>query len=1000
MFVESISEMMVQGALLAQSGGEMVAGSGVEAATDGADAPAAESSNIVFGVVMFFASIIVPFVLGAVLAGLLKMKEYGSRFGFILFALWLGLLPFIQQLTGGKPLSDAIRLGIDLAGGTNLIYQVDTEQAAMLEKEIDAQTMDRMVGAIGRRINPSGTEEVTVRRVGADRIEVIVPGADQDKTESIKSSITRLGSLEFAVAANPQEHPSIISQARDLPNNARDLKNADGQTIAIWRPITPGREGEVGLDQYTVTRPVGDGEEAGLEMLLIVNPFENRRLTGRLLKRAYETIAETGSVVGFTFNERGGLLMQQLTSEYQPKEGSGYRNRLAIMLDDELYSAPTINDVIGSNGQISGDFDSKELQALINVLNAGALDVPLIETPVSEFSVSPLLGIDVQQKGKMAILIAAGAVFVFMLVFYRTAGVVADICLLMNIVLVLGVMSLIQATFTLPGLAGLVLTIGMAVDANVLIFERMREEKEKGSSLRLSIQQGFNKAFSTIVDANVTTLIVAIVLFQIGSDQVRGFAVTLFIGIVMSMFTALYVGRTIFELLEKKRVIKSLPMMSIVSKTNIQFLSFRGLATIVSAVLIIGGMAAFFTRGENNLDIDFRGGTMVTFRTAGEAPSVDEARAALGPNFESGMSLEQLTVADPDGSAATLYRLRTTDTNEEAVAAAVAKSFEGGQYELTRQKADFGEVTSTTEGLSATATVDTPMTTALLKNVVADALVAFDSSAYSDADDFISVEAVGDESNDAKATEFKISTTPDVSSEALGKAFETVNEEFAASPFFDEVNSFDSAVAGETQQYAIAAMLISLVAIVAYIWIRFQSITFGLAAVAALIHDVLVVLGLVAVAGYLSQTPVGAALLLNDFKINLPMIAAFLTIVGYSLNDTIVVFDRIREVRGKRPWVDVDIVNTSLNGTLSRTLLTSLTTLIVVAILYVIGGEGIHGFAFCLVLGVLVGTYSSIYVASPVLLWLMDRERKAAEARKNRPREGGAGKRVPAAPSA
>lgn len=984
MLGESLTQMMLHAAILGQDEAAAIATEAAEKTAEGAAAPDV-TGQVAMALAIVAASIIIPFVIGGVIASALRLKEYSTKFGVILFAAWLGLMPFVEQIVGGNPVSNAIRLGIDLAGGTNLIYQVDREKTEALEKDLDAATMDRMVGAITRRINPSGTEEVTVRRVGADRIEVIVPGADQEKTEAIKRRLTRLGSLEFAVAANRAQHEAIIGQAERMPNEKRDLKNTDGQTIAKWRPIKPGRESEIGTDQYRVTRTVGEGEDARTELLLVVEPQENRRITGRLLKKAGESFQDSGPVVTFTFNQRGGLLMQRLTGKYQHREGSGYHDLLTILLDDEVFSAPRINGVIGDSGIIEGVDTPKERKDLIDVLNAGALEVPLVQSPVSEFTVSPLLGIDVQQKGKTAIMIAAAGVFVFMLVFYRTAGVVADICLLLNIVMVLGVMSLIQATFTLPGLAGLVLTIGMAVDANVLIFERMREEKDKGSSLRLSIQQGFSKAFSTIVDANVTTLIVAIVLFQIGSDQVRGFAVTLFIGIVMSMFTALYVGRAFFEVLEKKRWIKNLSMMSIVPKTDINFLSGRGIATIVSAILIVGGMAAFFSRGEDNLDIDFRGGTMVTFRTEGDAPDVEAARSALEPNFETGISLERLEVTDPDGSTAVLYRLRTTDTNEQNVSAAVAKSFEGSQFELIRQSAEFGDIEQGEKGLTATADVTSPMTPGLLKNYIADALMAVDATLYAEADDLIAVDAVGDKSDDAKATSFAIASTPDIASDDLAKALAAVDDEFGASPFFDEVNSFDAAVAGETQQYAIVAMLVSLVAIVAYIWIRFQSITFGLAAVAALIHDVLVVLGAVAIAGILSSTPVGPMLLLNDFKINLPMIAAFLTIVGYSLNDTIVVFDRIREVRGKRPHLDLKIVNTSLNGTLSRTLLTSLTTFIVVLILYVIGGEGIHGFAFCLVLGVLVGTYSSIYVASPVLLWLMDRERKAAEARKKAP---------------
>ena len=243
---------------------------------------------------------------------------------------------------------------------------------------------------------------------------------------------------------------------------------------------------------------------------------------------------------------------------------------------------------------------------------------------------------------------------------------------------------------------------------------------------------------------------------------------------------------------------------------------------------------------------------MVTFRTEGQAPTVDEARSALEPNFETGISLERLEVTDPDGTAAILYRLRTTDTNEEHVSAQVAKSFEGSKYELIRQSAEFGEVETGESGSSTSVTVSSPMTPGLLENYIADGLKAADETRYAEAEDLVSVEATGDESDDAKATTFSISTTPDVDGADLTKAFATVNEEFGASPFFDEVNSFDSAVAGETQQYAIVAMLVSLVAIVAYIWIRFQSITFGLAAVAALVHDVLVVLGMVAIAGFLS----------------------------------------------------------------------------------------------------------------------------------------------------
>ena len=982
--------MSLATAALSQGGESVSAGGGTPTldAPAVAQAAAADDSGMAAGVILLIiiASFVVPLVLGSVLAKALRMREYAGRFGLIMFATWLGLAPFIFALARGESLKDTIRLGIDLAGGTNLIYEVDREELEKLDKTVDADTMNQMVGAIIRRINPSGTEEVTVRSVGGDgaanRIEVIVPGADTDKTESIKRSIVRLGSLEFAIIATTPDHGPIAQQAQNVE---RDLKNSEGNVIAIWRPITPGREDEVGVGSPYVSRVVTRDGEPVTEVLLIVNPRRDRRITGRLLRRSQEQISERGAVVGFSLNQQGGVLMQRLTDEYKAVTGRGYKHRLAILLDNQVYSAPTINSVIGEQGQIEGVGNPQERRELINVLNAGALEVPLAEEPVSEFTVSPLLGADVQEKGRTAILLAAAVVFVFMLVYYRAAGVVADICLVLNIILVLGVMSLIEATFTLPGLAGLVLTIGMAVDANVLIFERIREERAKGSSLRLSIQQGFGKAFSTIVDANVTTLITAVVLYMIGSDQVRGFAVTLFIGIVMSMFTSLYVGRVIFDVLERKGLIKDLSMTSLVSKTKLDFLSLRSIAGVVSAVLIVGGLISFFTRGRDNYDIDFRGGSMVTFRFEDEHPEVDVARGLLEPEFaDTGMSLEELSVEDETtGEVEALYRLRTTEENEEKVARQISEAFDGSEYNLIKQTLATTDVQSSGEGedevRTTTATFGTPISPALARTLVADAVAERDANLAEFAADAVSVEAI-DPDAAGRSTRFEVTVDGEVPADTLTASLASLGDTFADEPFFEEVNSFASAVAGETRTAAILAMIVSLVAIVAYIWIRFQRITFGLAAVVALVHDVLVVLGMVAVASYLSGNALGDVLGLSDFKINLPMIAAFLTIVGYSLNDTIVVFDRIREVRGKNPALTVDMVNTSLNQTLSRTLLTSLTTFIVVIILYALGGEGIHGFAFCLLLGVIVGTYSSIYVASPVLLWLMNRDNKVAVA--------------------
>lgn len=957
-----------------------------------------KASSGVSGLTIFLillAVFVLPFVLGAVIARALKLKEFSQKIGLVLFTAIIAATPFVWQITHGHDWRDAIRLGIDLAGGSNMVFEVDQARS---EKELSNEVMDQMVGAIGRRINPSGTEEVTVRKVGQNRIEVIVPGADSEDVQRIKSLITRLGSLEFDIVANRRDHPQIVRMAMEA--KGKDIRDKEGRVIASWRAVNSDEP--FSTRDEMVVRPFTrkDGTQ-GEEVLVIIEPNEERRVTGKYLVRARQSTDQNGApAVAFTFNARGGTLFSQLTSKNRPSK-DGFERHLAVLLDGKVHSAPSVQGTISSEGQITGRFTQKEIADLLNVLNAGALEVPLKPEPVSEFSISPLLGVDVQEKGKQAIIIAAVAVIVFMLIYYRFAGLVANICLTLNLLLVMGSMSFIDATFTLPGLAGLVLTIGMAVDANVLIFERIREEKNRGSSLRMAINNGFSRAFTTIVDANLTTLIVAVVLYIIGTDQVRGFAVTLFIGIVMSMFTALYVGRLVFDIFERKRWISDLKMMSIVGATSIDFIGKKMIAGMVSLALIVIGMGVVVARGADNLDIDFTGGTMVTFEFENKQ-DIDEVRNSLQDEFGSSITLEQLELSNDPSSEGRFFRLRTTmnDADQENTGKKATdnirdllnKAFDGTDHKLRKVTMQYGDVKQLTGSEDSPAGSEVELTfsgdlkPSTVENYLKEAIASIEVDGAAKYERIPEFQLKGISAEEKKAEEgakgapeperYKKMTAqfgPDLVVADLKTALAEMQNVMATTAVLDEVNSFDSSVAGEMQESALLAMLISLVAIVAYIWFRFQRITFGLAAVVALVHDVLVVLGLVALGAYLSNTALGPLMGLTDFKINLPMIAAFLTIVGYSLNDTIVVFDRIREVRGKNPALTNSMVNESLNQTLSRTLLTSLTTLIVVLILYAIGGEGIHGFAYCLVLGVIVGTYSSIFIASPALLWLMNR---------------------------
>ncbi|MFQ5732787.1 MAG: protein translocase subunit SecD, partial [Planctomycetaceae bacterium] len=922
----------------------------------------------------------------------------------------------------------AFRVGIDLGGGTNLVYQV----VATPDKPITAEAMDQMVGAVKRRLDPAGTEEITVRKVGSDRIEVIIPRADPEVVEEKKRLMTRLGSLEFAMLANRRDHQDIISRA-EMPGVERDIRNPTKDYIeASWRDVGVGPDGkpkDVHKGGDVVFRKNPNNQN--IEQFLVVFEPPGRRVLGKYLTRAYPTTDENARpAVGFNFNTRGASRFSRLTGDNLPGQ-DGFRRRLAILLDDQIHSAPSIEAQIQGRGIIHGSFTIEEIEELVNVLNAGALALPFKTnpatgkpTPISEQTISPLLGADVQKKGKFAILAAVAAVFVFMLVYYRFSGVVANLCLVLNLLLVMGAMAFIDAAFTLPGLAGIVLTIGMAVDANVLIFERIREETARGSSLRMAIQNGFARAFTTIVDANLTTLITAVVLYMIGTDQVRGFAVTLFIGIVLSMFTALYFGRMIFDICERKRWIRRLKMNSLVGTTHWNFTGKQRLCGAISAAVIVAGLVGVVVRGGDLLDIDFSGGTMVSFEfKERQEPKAVKDALSKSDVLRDGMSLEVLTSADDDTKADTHHRFRLRGKEQDFLKfknairetlKAEGEHFALRQVRITafdksmikpiedptaakkpdkrksdKKKPKAGEQprlvsTEFIGGHEVDITFsDDGLKVATFAGYVAQHLDQIGrtpgsegNGKYTRPGELIRVDGIKKanaqtaESEAPKYRTVRLMAKKDIAANDLALALGELKEELDTSPIFPEVQNFDSAVAGDMQQSAILAMLFSLAAIVGYIWFRFQRATFGIAAVVALVHDVLVVLGVVALAGFVGDTAAGQWL---NFKINLPMIAAFLTIVGYSLNDTIVVFDRVREVRGKNPALTGEMINTSLNQTLARTLLTSLTTFIVVAILYGWGGEGIRGFAFCLVLGVIVGTYSSIYVASPVLLWLMNR---------------------------
>ncbi len=1002
----------------------------IESADAKADVPPAAPSKAWVAWLILLLVIAVPILLANMLSSLWRVKEWQGRMWVVFFTLMLGAAPFLSSLLKGEKIGDQFRLGIDLAGGTNMVFQIKPE------KELTNDLIDKMVESVKKRVNPSGTEEITVRGVGGGRIEVIIPGVDPQSVDEVKRKITDLGSLEFFIAAHRAEDREIVKAAEQLDKATKELR-IDGVVRAIWRPADE-KKGEPQLlrDSSIIRRNVqniryvnGRPESYETEEYLLLVEPEDRRVTGQYLTSSTTDIDPTGHViVSFVFDQTGAFRFGDLTSRFdRPGRPDGDQRKLAIVLNRKVSTAPNLNEPItGGRGQISGGgaggFTSAEADELVAVLNAGALEVPIDPKPLSEATVDPTLGADVRHKGVRATLISAAAVVLFMLYYYRFSGLIAVISLVLNLILTLAAMLLINATFTLPGIAGIVLTIGMAVDANVLIYERMREEMAKGSSVRMAIQNGFQKAFSTIFDSNLTTLLTAVILFVIGTDQVKGFAVTLIIGLSLSMYTALFVGRLIFDIAERRRWLTTLSMSRMIGETNFDFLKQQSLWIGISIVTIVVGMAAFFARGEANYDIDFTGGTMVSFQTT-ELQKTDDLHKALKSQFGDQFSIERLSIGDEktEEGVGRYFRLRSMESDTHATAPApsgtsstpddqksaedrvrdkIYASFAGNDSIRLRMvtlelgpmsTVEIKEGNESAEALIALRFKGGPMLTLTFSDEVAEgtlrdmiagklkAITPEGKEKYNTLEELFDIKGLKGSGETAgelavrKFTKFQVRAILTVAAADLESALKAIQSELAATPLFDEVNTFASAVAGEMKQRAILAIVVSILAISIYIWFRFQNLVFGLAAIVALVHDVLVTVGITALASYLTGTSIGNLLLLEDLRINLATIAAYLTLVGFSLNDTIVIFDRIREVRGKNPAITASMINTSLNQTLGRTILTTLTVFIVVLIMYIFGGAGIHGFAWCMVIGCIAGTYSSVYIASPILVWAMNR---------------------------
>ncbi|MFC1735695.1 protein translocase subunit SecD [Candidatus Hydrogenedentota bacterium] len=786
-----------------------------------------------------------------------------------------------------------INLGLDLQGGLYMKLEVDLTG---VEEEDKAGVVESVLRTVRNRVNEFGLTEPSVRKAGERRLVIQLPGVKDP--QRVKDLLVQVAKLTFNVVEIPNKTMSVL---RDINQKASsdivalldDKSGADEEgdpRVNIWFDDSDYEYIKRNLEQAKETGLLPDGyafafsgikptvEGPAKRQLFLMK--EAPEVTGDKIEKASTQFDITSAgdwAVSLSLNSKGAR-------EFSIATGTYLKRQMAIVLDGVVQSAPKISSKIPTgNAQITGGFSAEEATDLAVVLRSGSLQAKLIERETRE--IGPSLGEDSIRSGFWAAVIGLAIVVVFMIFHYRFAGGVAIAALLFNIVIVLGALAYFKATLTLPGIAGLILTIGMAVDANVLIFERIREELRKGKTLRASIEQGYNRAFYTILDSNVTTLITALVLFQFGTGPIKGFAVTLSIGIIASMFTSLIVTRMIFDIKSRNKNFTSLSMARIVGDTNIPFIGNRKFAYTMSAVLILIGLVVFFgVRGGDMYGIDFTEGTNIQVKFEKEVSSreVQSALASIG------MSDAPIQLVGRDK--------RTVLIQAPAVESVIT----------ARESAEEGAAPS--ELSDQAKTVSAKIQAALAENISGNSIV-------------------------------KGGVITEMVSAQVGR---------------------------ELRDTAIKAAFFAIIGILVYISLRFQFI-FAVAAVIALFHDVLFTLGMLAV---------------FQREISLTVVAAILTIIGYSLNDTIVIFDRIREglkLYREKPYAE--ILNLSVNQTLGRTLLTSLTTLIVVTALLIKGGPRINDFAFTLLVGIIVGTYSSVFVASPLLVswreWVKERHDKS-----------------------
>jgi len=725
-----------------------------------------------------------------------------------------------------KNSAGSIRRGIDLNGGAEFLLELipDPADKDKINKDFN-KYRDLAIETLRKRLTQKNIFEADISPAGGRYISMRVPIVTREEKSVIEKLIKMSAKLQFKLV-----HPNNHEESAKYLADPKGYQPPEGYEVKVSSETRNGKSSRM---VYIVERAA--------------------QMDGKEINDAYPTMDQYGQrEIILSFKPAGAARFGEITSNNVGRE-------LAIILDGTLYSAPRINQAItGGNAQITGSFSREDAENISNALVSGS--VPFSMTIQAQSDIDPTIGAETVRDGLYSGIAGMVLVMIFMLVYYTRSGIVANISLFINALLILGALAAFDVTLTLPGIAGIILTIGMAVDANVLIYERIREEVQSGKTILNSIDLGFNRAYSAIFDSNITTLIVAVILLWQGTGAIKGFAITLAIGVFTTLFTAVFLTRLLFDLMTRFTSFKKLRMLSFCNTPNIDFLGLKKYALAFSAIMILATFVVVGVRGKDCLGIDFTGGTQITYDFVKAVPAEQISAFLDTKGFENKVTYKTGSAVDAKKQLEIVIREKSGRNKEQTAEA---------------------------------------------------------------------------------GTNFMETISKDL------------NSNFPDAKFKGESQSTLGALIGETfMKSALISILLSFVVMILYMTFRFQ-FSYSIAGNVVLLHDVIIGVGLYLMCGG---------------QITMNVVAASLTIIGISINDTIVTFDRVREnlhlVKDKSYK---DIINLSINQTLSRTILTTLTILMVLVMQLIFGGSGIRDFVSVMLFGLIVGTYSSIFITNLII---------------------------------